>query len=153
MLNKEEDKYNVMKVVNNLKEEIYGRIREFTKKARIVLSQEFSVPLEDLTMERAAKEFEAKRADLDDVVAKWIDGMIKDIEYLEEMEEMEKLQGQKAGGGSGGLVLSNVVPVSGLILSRFFRKENEIRTVLELYDTPAARKAAELAKAAAEAEE
>jgi len=153
VLNKEEDKYNVMKVVNNLKEEIYGRIREFTKKARIVLSQEFSVPLEDLTMERAAKEFEAKRADLDDVVAKWIDGMIKDIEYLEEMEEMEKLQGQKAGGGSGGLVLSNVVPVSGLILSRFFRKENEIRTVLELYDTPAARKAAELAKAAAEAEE
>lgn len=139
-----------MKLVDNLKDEIYGRIRDFTSKARIVLSLEFGVPLEELTMAKAAEEFSKRKEELDDVVSKWIDSMIKDIEYLEEMEEMEKLQGQQSEGG--GLVLSNVVPVSGLILSRFFRKENEIRTVLELYDTPAARKAeAEAEAAAAEA--
>ena len=60
--------------------------------------------------------------------------LIQDVKYLLEMQDMENKKKNPGENQGGGLVLSNVVPVSGLILSTFFRRENILRTVLELYD-------------------
>jgi len=68
-----------------------------------------------------------------------IDGVLKDLDYLLEMKVMEqRTQEQQRSGGSasgdGKLVMSNVVPISGLVMSSFYRLENEMNTVLELWD-------------------
>ena len=50
--------------------------------------------------------------------------LVKDLKYLTRMRQLET---------SGERVL-DVVPVSGLVLSQFYRLENELKTVIELWD-------------------
>lgn len=50
--------------------------------------------------------------------------LVKDLKYLARMRQLET---------SGERVL-DVVPVSGLVLSQFYRLENELKTVIELWD-------------------
>ena len=78
---------------------------------------------------------------LDPAILTALENMIEDLKYLETMKEMEEekerreREGEGEGGGGGGW-LANVVPLSGLILSCFFRREQELRTALELWDAP-----------------
>ena len=54
--------------------------------------------------------------------------LVKDLKYLARMRQLET---------SGERVL-DVVPVSGLVLSQFYRLENELKTVIDqLRDLPA----------------
>jgi hypothetical protein len=63
-----------------------------------------------------------------------ISGLIKDIDYLREMKKIEESLDRAAmKGETVPLSLSHVVPISGLFLSCFYRLENELKTVLELW--------------------
>ena len=84
-----------------------------------------------------------EKIELDPAILTALEGMIEDLKYLETMKEMEaekerrEREGEGEGGGEeGGGWLGNVVPLSGLILSCFFRREQELRTTLELWDAP-----------------
>ena len=68
-----------------------------------------------------------------------LDGLIKDLEYLTEMKELELEQARKKKDPDrevGKLALTHVVPVSGLAMGYFFRLENVLKTVIELWDRP-----------------
>eukprot|EP01088_Endostelium_zonatum_P011885 TRINITY_DN2603_c0_g1_i1.p1 TRINITY_DN2603_c0_g1~~TRINITY_DN2603_c0_g1_i1.p1 ORF type:complete len:902 (-),score=251.77 TRINITY_DN2603_c0_g1_i1:112-2817(-) len=83
-----------------------------------------------------------KEMDMDEARARWeervktgkwkkkkeeeIDEMIKDIEYLKEMKRLEKKE------NSNEKIL-NIVPVTGLIVGRFYRLDNELRTCIEVW--------------------
>jgi hypothetical protein len=64
-----------------------------------------------------------------------ITGLCKDVAYLREMKKLEELMDQQAQnpGTTVQLALTHVVPVSGLFMSCFYRLENELKTVIELY--------------------
>eukprot|EP01102_Stenamoeba_stenopodia_P022797 TRINITY_DN9637_c0_g1_i1.p1 TRINITY_DN9637_c0_g1~~TRINITY_DN9637_c0_g1_i1.p1 ORF type:complete len:836 (-),score=143.68 TRINITY_DN9637_c0_g1_i1:1086-3593(-) len=58
---------------------------------------------------------------------KWVFEMLKDITYLVEMKSRE----DKDVGNA-----LDVVPVSGLVVGRFVRLQNELKTVIEIWDRP-----------------
>ena len=133
ILDKSNDVHQVLSFIKTISDEIYLNIQEFEDKAIIVLSEHFGVDPEvfDLKLSQELHQDALVDKKDSDVVVKWVDDMMKDIEYLRTMKEMEN----KVDKG-GKVKLSNVVPISGLILSSFFRKENEMKTVLELWDKP-----------------
>jgi len=53
--------------------------------------------------------------------------MLKDVNYLVEMKSRE----DKDVGNA-----LDVVPVSGLVIGRFVRLQNELKTVIEIWDRP-----------------
>jgi len=56
----------------------------------------------------------------------WIEGFVKDIKkYLQRMKELETETSTK---------VLDIVPITGLTISRFVRLENELKTVLELWE-------------------
>jgi len=146
VLNRKEDKHNVQEFLDNLKNEIYPRINQFVDHARIVIASQLELRDKQFDVEETQRRFELTKASLDPKIVDWITEMLKDIEYLEEMREMEKQS------EPGKLQLSNVVPIGGLILSCFFRIENELKTILDLWPDPevlAQKRAALKAKALA----
>jgi len=68
-------------------------------------------------------------------VVQQFDGLMKDLQYLVEMKKLEnKTEADRAATKKGGkLELSYAVPLSGLIMGCFFRLENVLKTVLELW--------------------
>jgi len=66
-----------------------------------------------------------------------ITGLCKDLDYLSEMKRLENVMDQQAQSDSTTqLALTHVVPVSGLFMSCFYRLENELKTVIELWSDP-----------------
>lgn len=121
-------------LADTLKEEIYVKINSFVADVSIIVADMLSFEVDEFSVSFAEEQLEAKKSSFsdDDKIYKCLHDMIKDVDYLLEMQEMENPQKNSSSGG--GLVLSNVVPVSGLILSTFYRRENVLRTILELYD-------------------
>jgi hypothetical protein len=57
--------------------------------------------------------------------------LFQDVDYLCEMKLLEKRDIQE--NNDKAITMTNIVPVSGLIFSRFYRVENELMTILELW--------------------
>eukprot|EP01095_Lingulamoeba_sp_RSL-Kostka_P004580 TRINITY_DN1580_c0_g1_i3.p1 TRINITY_DN1580_c0_g1~~TRINITY_DN1580_c0_g1_i3.p1 ORF type:complete len:278 (+),score=105.56 TRINITY_DN1580_c0_g1_i3:93-926(+) len=132
ILNVKRDKHAVKYRVEKLKDIVYPKIDAFILESSVILCDHFNLPFENLTYDRIIKIMEENPIE-DEVEKKKITDLSRDIEYLEKMKKMEKIK--ETGNEGGGLVLSDVVPVSGLAFSYFFREENMLRTVIELYDT------------------
>ncbi|KAL6041980.1 Helicase ATP-binding domain-containing protein [Balamuthia mandrillaris] len=127
ILNPNEDKHNVQKLIKRLKEQIYPKIDLFINNAQIVLAEQFRMDYDNFSLEEAEAKFHNEKDKLEDVSRNWIEDMLKDIQYLKEMKRLEKPQNCKEK-------ILDIVPVTGLIVGRFYRLENELRTVIEQWD-------------------
>jgi len=122
----------IKRLIDSLREKITPRICDFIEKASGVLSLYLSVNktsgtpiLQDMSFYR-----ERLREQQQSLSAKLVDqlgDLIKDVEYLQEMLYLEDHP-----VSSDGLVLG-VVPISGIIVGRLFRLENEVVTVLQVW--------------------
>ncbi|ELR23336.1 uncharacterized protein ACA1_069200 [Acanthamoeba castellanii str. Neff] len=126
ILNPNEDKHQVQRLIKRLKSEIYPQIDRFISNAEIVLAEQFNIPYETFALEEAELKFAAERETLGAEVRDWIEDMLKDILYLRQMKRLEKPQNRKEK-------ILDIVPVTGLIVGRFYRLENELRTVLDVW--------------------
>lgn len=160
ILNPNEDKHQVQRLIKRLKSEIYPQIDRFISNAEIVLAEQFNIPYETFALEEAELKFAAERETLGAEVRvrsththttrarqhthqhtythqkeglltvvgvvrhgceqDWIEDMLKDILYLRQMKRLEKPQNRKEK-------ILDIVPVTGLIVGRFYRLENELR--------------------------
>jgi len=135
--NDEQNRKKVKGLLNELKQTIYPVIDKFISGSLIVLTDHFGWPnghscvhkLEDLDgiLDRIMVEKQRKEYGQDENLLnnKWIEGFIRDMKYLQRMQELENEPSTK---------VHDIVPISGLTVSRFVRLENELKTVLELWD-------------------
>eukprot|EP01103_Thecamoeba_quadrilineata_P015232 TRINITY_DN4746_c0_g1_i2.p1 TRINITY_DN4746_c0_g1~~TRINITY_DN4746_c0_g1_i2.p1 ORF type:complete len:863 (-),score=172.36 TRINITY_DN4746_c0_g1_i2:137-2725(-) len=126
ILNPKSDVHAVQHFVEELRAEIYPRIEEFLRQATRVLCHELK---QDPKKFDHNKEMEAYRARGE---VTWIGGLLEDIGYIAQMKEMEDKK-MIEGESQGKLVMSSVVPISGLILGHFHILENILRTVMEVW--------------------
>ena len=147
LLNPKDKLHNaVTKATEDIKNEVYPVIDDFIMKAHIVLS-------EDLLDEKIGVEYKSSSFNLENVKKVFnekkdellsqengqdkfnqLDGLMKDLKYLVEMKNLEyKTEEDRKAEVGGKLELSYAVPLSGLVMGSFFRLENILKTVLELW--------------------
>ena len=135
----------VENIIEEVKKEVYPVIDDFIKKSHVVLSDElFNIRItpenylpEAFDLPKARKIFDRrnKRAKYTEEAAKQLDGLMKDLQYLVEMKNLEnKSENDRTKSTAGKLELSYAVPLSGLVMGSFFRLENILKTVLELWE-------------------
>lgn len=114
----------MQRLITRLKETIYPEIEKFITNAQIVLAEQFGMDYKNFSLEEAEAKFVGEKGNMDPEVLDWISDMFQDIRYLLEMKQLESPQvGQEK--------ILDIVPVTGLIVNRFYRTENELRTVVE----------------------
>lgn len=126
ILNPNEDKHQVQRLIKNLKVQIYPEIDRFISNAQIVLAEQFNMDYDNFSLDAAEAKFNSEKSTLSAEVREWIEDMFKDIHYLRQMKRLEKPQNCKEK-------ILDIVPVTGLIVGRFYRLENELRTVLDVW--------------------
>ncbi|EGG17549.1 hypothetical protein DFA_08545 [Cavenderia fasciculata] len=118
-----------LQLVRELKEEIYPVIGEFIKKARIVICEHFDIQPSEFHNTLCTKLLDEQKkqpAHLhDQQTIIWIEDMLSDLVYLQEMQRLEDAKNEK---------VLNIVPIGGLVMNTFARLENELNTVVELWD-------------------
>ena len=142
-------------LIHELKGEIIPKIESFVRSARMVLcyylsvssspsSVQNSTPLSSSTgslpslsvtstSEIFMTHLKEKASHFDSVLYELLEELIKDLDYLEEMLDLENPSNRDNGEGCGGFTLG-VVPVSGIIVGKFYRFENECLTCLQVWD-------------------
>jgi len=129
LLDTKQTRYNLREWVTQLSDSIYSRIARFRYHSLTTLAVCFNLEVENLSLD-LVKAHMAEHPCSDVQIL----NLVKDLDYLEKMVQMEETQFRKQGDTqTTKLVLSDVVPISGLIMSSFFRKENVLRTILELF--------------------
>jgi len=149
----------IQRSVSQVRENVYPKIDEFIIHATITLQDQFKLPIEaslnfDFTGSSSSSlnigfiplinksivikdRLKVERKEIEESMVLQIEGLIKDIDYLKEMKRIEDMTEEKErmedGGGAVPLALSHVVPISGLFMSCFYRLENELKTVIELW--------------------
>lgn len=113
---------------------VYARLDAFVLDTMQVLRQDMGLAaradsLDDVPAFVAAAQARAASAEAaaEPLARSWRDAT-RDIEYISEMHRRENM----AGGAS-----KDIVPVSGLLLGRLTRIENEMQTVALIWDRPA----------------
>ena len=109
---------------NATKETIYPEIDKFISCAQIVLAEQLGLDYRIFCLEEAEAKFVEGKATMDAEVVDWIGDMLQDIRYLLTMKQLESPQ-------EGQEKTLDIVPVTGLIVGRFYRIENELRTVVD----------------------
>lgn len=120
------------KLLIPLKTEIYAKIDQYIKQAKETLEEEDLDVNESSWKDLIGRVNESYSDPLEENIRDRIVGLIKDLEYLEKMKkfEFEYYTTQKTEQGKG---LSDIVPITGLIVGRIHRLENEARTCLEVW--------------------
>jgi hypothetical protein len=111
ILNPKEDIHGVKEFIASLRNEIYPTIYEFLKNGKIALCEHFNQKEEDFSLAFISEVFEREKASLEPKIVMWIDGTIKDMEYLEAIIEAE--ENPKVGGG----LELGPVPITGSLFS------------------------------------
>ena len=136
----------IVEVTEDVKKEVYPVIDDFILKAHVVLSSDIlnnQISLDynsdNFDLEYVRSVFDQKKEKIkqeqgEEIVQQY-DGLMKDLKYLVEMKKLEykTASDQKNNTAGGKLELSYAVPLSGLIMGCFFRLENILKTVLELW--------------------
>lgn len=109
---------DLISMVQTLKKDIYERLDKFVSQANLILKIE---SISSNLQSNGEGEKSGKEADSE----RWLETLHKDIQYIEQMKILEEVTTKVEN--------KDVVPISGLILNRFLRLENEIQTVLEVW--------------------
>jgi len=124
----EKQKYiqrNVVQLFKDLKEQIYPVLDEFVVKAEICLLDHFDcldIPF-DITTIRSL--LVLTQDSINPTLVEWIERVLGEITYAQKMKQLENFAEKTE---------KDVVPISGLIVGRIMRLENELQTVLEVWD-------------------
>ncbi|EFA81775.1 hypothetical protein PPL_05770 [Heterostelium album PN500] len=114
-------------LIKELREEIYPIIDNFIKKAHIVLCEHFNIDIAEFNVEKVSAMLAETRDATDPQITVWIEDMLSDLGYLSEMKRLEDSKTEKS---------LHIVPIGGLVMGTFARLENELNTVVELWDNP-----------------
>lgn len=106
---------SMVQLVEGCRKDIYDKLEEFSNRAKEVINSILGEEVE-ITEELV------KRKELPDHVT----FAMKDVLYVKKMKELE-YQNKPAES-------KDIVPVIGLVLNNFFRFENELETVLEVWE-------------------
>jgi len=120
------DKHNMQKdLIDPVKEKVYAKIQKFLDQANMSLKDRFP----DLNLEKFKSSMEGRSPE--DI--KLISSLVKDINYLSDMQKKEfdffKIQEDNNRAG-----IADVIPVTGLIISKICRLENEYRSVIAQWE-------------------
>lgn len=108
----------------------YKLINDFIRDINFCFTEMCDITLEEcekLTREQVDEKIQAMNF-LDDTVRMRIVGILKDRYYLEDMKKMEK---DPSFAEKNHL---KIVPISGLVISKICRLENECKSVLDLWE-------------------
>jgi len=153
MMNPKNTRFRVGEFVETLRARIYARIDEFLTSLRDVAAEEVAAlcaavpdlqianslltnvdddPIHGLRRPIAALRKMEHTLNCDQVtlLAQLVE-LCQDVDYVCEMKRLEKRDIQE--NNDKGIIMTNIVPVGGLIFSRFYRVENELMTILELW--------------------
>ncbi|GAM28924.1 hypothetical protein SAMD00019534_121000 [Acytostelium subglobosum LB1] len=116
-------------LIKELRQEIQPVINTFIKKSHIVLSEMLGLPLSNVTVQVASERLKDRRQQqqIDEQLASSIDDLLSDLEYLREMIHLEDATTSERS--------LHIVPISGLVMNTFARIENELKTVVELWNS------------------
>jgi hypothetical protein len=132
LLDRSVDRFQVNPVlIYPLKEEIYAKIETYLKKSQNILTEAFK----DL---RASQVFDlelirSKTIDSSSHVRRRVEDLVKDVKYLLDMKQLE-FDYFNPIINEDKKEMSQIVPITGLIVGRFHRLENELQTVIDLWD-------------------
>lgn len=124
-------------LVEPLKREVYRAIHRFRRNAHLVLldslhDKQLLPPTRwDVSIQEAFQVFQASRQQFAEPESEQMEGLFRDCEYLQQMHVLEdEVLNRKSNNASTGK-LSDIVPITGLIIGRLHRLENELKTVLQ----------------------
>ena len=125
---------DVQQLLRGVCSEVYPRLDAFVADAIQALVQVLQLPVpcaeaDPLALVEAAKPQIRAREAAGDKEARKLANLAGDIEYVCEMHRREK---------AGRAENKDVVPVSGLVLGRVARAENEMKTVIEIWELKSA---------------
>ncbi|KAH3743999.1 hypothetical protein Pelo_14589 [Pelomyxa schiedti] len=130
VLGAEKMKDELIQLVEGLMSEIYGKLDVYCDLMQSVLCEELNIPSDQFQVEEAQRKFESlpESKDITQGKGKLINDLLKDIKYTNRMKYLDKTPTEKVG--------IDVVPISGLIVGRLCRFENELKTVLQVWEKP-----------------
>ena len=114
--------------VKKLCDTVYPRIDAYARQVKEVLALELGITQKDnpAFMEEVQKRVAAAVTAGERPAAHW-KRMVADVDYIEQMEALE--------GSTEPAASKDIVPISGLLFSRITRRENECKTVLQIWGT------------------
>jgi hypothetical protein len=136
MLDPHNEQHGVRAFVQRLSSVIYARLDRFVADVICVFCIEFGrAPDPNTPLDELRRLLEGNGVRLQDTQQKLLENALDDIEYVHTMHEMEEAFGATSGEPAM-LKLTAVVPVSGLIMSAFVRRQKELETVEEVWSLP-----------------
>lgn len=123
-------KFSPLQLMSSLRSEVYVKIDEFLDNLCVIISEKLNLAVDFGNIRTICSGImdESIKLDQDDPETAWICECMKDVDYILEMKDCEEITFTKKK-----LQLSRVVPITGLIFSRFLRIENELMTVLDVW--------------------
>lgn len=118
-------------VIDGLKQRVYPRmdalLRDFYAVMLFAVGNEVTEDaIDHFKLDEICEKLKQKQVELDDLLVRQINDMIKDVEYLSMMETLEKEPEKRH-------LHPHIVPISGLVESSIVRLQSECRTVLEMW--------------------
>jgi len=142
------DAHDIISFVYSLRHEIYEKMNVFARELKLVISMEFDLDPNQWDQDSVRELIMARLRDtsqIDRITLNYMLSALADLQYLHEMKQLEAGFSCKKTSSTGdeetnpgGFVMTNVVPVSGLIMARFHMIRNECMTVVELWKPTAA---------------
>eukprot|EP01114_Cavostelium_apophysatum_P016082 TRINITY_DN4516_c0_g1_i1.p2 TRINITY_DN4516_c0_g1~~TRINITY_DN4516_c0_g1_i1.p2 ORF type:complete len:707 (-),score=176.75 TRINITY_DN4516_c0_g1_i1:2247-4367(-) len=117
---------DMLQLLEKLKNDIYPKLDDFVAQAQIVLLDHFDCLDIQFDMIVINALMKLTCDDMGDDATMWIDRVAGEITYVEQMKKLENSTVRTDN--------KDIVPISGLIVGRIVRLENELQTVLEVWE-------------------
>ena len=130
ILDLKSDKYHVKSLLDTIKSIVYPKIDLFVTNAKIAICDKLRIQENEFDINNCLNLIQNSNfidtvSSVDDLDL--LEDLLKDIEYLETIKRLEINQAREKKD-------LNVVPISGLVMGSFYRLENELKTILEVWD-------------------
>eukprot|EP01087_Luapelamoeba_hula_P018207 TRINITY_DN5849_c0_g2_i1.p1 TRINITY_DN5849_c0_g2~~TRINITY_DN5849_c0_g2_i1.p1 ORF type:complete len:690 (-),score=86.22 TRINITY_DN5849_c0_g2_i1:133-2202(-) len=123
ILNQNEDKHQMQALVKRIKNTVYPEIDQFIENAKLVLAGMLNLQESaNHTLDQFKERFQQEKERFSEENRAYIGDLMQDMRYLDQMRVLEDAPAER---------VLDIVPVTGLVVGRFYRLENELRTVLE----------------------
>lgn len=128
-------------MIEPLKQMIYQEIDAFQFNSISILSTILNIDNLNCDWHQLQARFESMKPKFTPTKQKQIANMFHDLQYIFKMKELEeKFYETSQEQSDTKAPLSDIVPISGLILGRLFRLENELKTVQDHWSTRMSKK-------------